>query len=520
MMADTLTRLWRRYDAGRDYNARLKPNLYRVVETNTEFFNDNQWLGLPDTPAVRALPKPVFNILKRIATLFISSLSDSSVTLRAETLSAMAADRESTTAADSEAETLSHYANAVLDHLLEKLDFQYKLRDALYDGAITGDFAAHFWFDPDARSFYPPCSPLQRGANGKSPAGMPPLIREDTGGFSGEIRMELIPGIDVMFGNPNDRAVENQPYILIVGRDMVSNLRAEARQNRRHGGAPERIRADNETADFPGSGGQTELSESNMDDGPVNAEDTPDSGKALYLICYEKQRNADGQISVHATKATKNGFVYWNVDTGLAFYPLAWGNWEKRKFQYHGAALLTGLLPGQIFINTMYATAMRHLQLTAFPKTIYNADLISSWNNEPGGAIAVRGLQPGQTISNAAAHLQPGNLSAQVGEFLDRTISFTKECAGVTDILLGQARPENTSALKLLQENSRVPLENIRHELCQWTEDVGRILLDFVGTYYGRRWIGGKSYDFSAFKNLWFHLRVDAAPAQSEADGS
>ena len=36
------------------------------------------------------------------------------------------------------------------DNLLEKFKFDYRLRDALFDGAVTGDYCAHFWYDPDA----------------------------------------------------------------------------------------------------------------------------------------------------------------------------------------------------------------------------------------------------------------------------------------------------------------------------------------------------------------------------------
>lgn len=76
------------------------------------------------------------------------------------------------------------------------------------------------------------------------------------------------------------------------------------------------------------------------------------------------------ETTVHVTKATRTAIIYEDVDTGLTRYPIAWGNWEKQKNQYHGRALVTGLIPNQIFINQMFATAMRHLQLMAFPKTV------------------------------------------------------------------------------------------------------------------------------------------------------
>ena len=39
--------------------------------------------------------------------------------------------------------------------------------------------------------------------------------------------------------------------------------------------------------------------------------------------------------------------------------------WEEQKNQYHGRALVTELIPNQIFINRMFASAMRHLAFSS-----------------------------------------------------------------------------------------------------------------------------------------------------------
>ena len=257
------------------------------------------------------------------------------------------------------------------------------------------------------------------------------------------------------------------------------------------------------------------------------------------------KRKAVTQIvtTVHVTTATKTAIIYEDVDTGLGLYPLAWGNWEKQKNQYHGRALVTGLIPNQIFINSMFATAMRHLQLMAFPKTVYNADLISKWDNEIGQAIGVHGLQPGNGISQVAYNLQPAEMSNQIFALIDKVMAYTKECLGATDVQMGNVKPDNTSAIMVMQTQSEVPLENIRAGLYEWVEDIGQILLDMMGTYYGERPVvvdhefeepitdasGApvldpmtgmmrtqkftrrvvEKFDFSQFKHLWLNLRVD-----------
>lgn len=559
MRENNITQAWKLYEDGREYNNRLVPNQYNVVNTNTEFFIGNQWINLPETPAMRGLPKPTFNILKRVASLFIASLTSSGVALRFEPLAYY--DGSNVTDPDHDA---ALFANAEVNNLLEKFKMDYRLRDALFDGAITGDYCAHFWYDPDAMPY--------GGA---------------FGAHRGEIQMELVDGINVMFGNPNDRRVETQPYILIVGRDTVEHLRWEAerfqknkklyKSGKANTSKPDTMESefqpDQENQDFTGVGGRTEII-------------SDDNGKALYVLLYTKTSQEvdklddegnpvyedvlddkgepvyeDGvldafgepvpkrevvrviETTVHVTKATRTAIIYEDVDTGLTRYPIAWGNWEKQKNQYHGRALVTGLIPNQIFINQMFATAMRHLQLMAFPKTVYNADLISSWTNEVGQAIGVRGLQPGQAISQVAYNLQPAEMSNQIFTLIDKAMAYTKECLGATDAQMGNVKPDNTSALMVLQTNAEVPLENIRSGVYEWIEDMGGILLDFMGTYYGTRpvvvdqefeeFITGpdgtpqidpqtgqmmtqkivrkvlKEFDFSQFKHLWLNLRVD-----------
>ena len=497
-MNGKMTKAWKRYEQGKLYNSRLVPSQYDLVNTNVEFFAGNQWLHLPQTGAMQKLPKPTFNIIKRVVSLFVASLTSSASSISFDDLSYY--EGASARMGD---ESAAAVATAEVQNLLEKFKMEYRIREALFDGAQTGDYCAHFYWDADAIPY--------GGAFGSG---------------RGEIKMELVDGINVMFGNPNTVNVEKQPYILIVGRDSVENLAAERKAHAVKEGT-EHIESDRESLEQIGIGGRTELE---SDDG---------NGKVLYVYLYEKK---DGTVRV--TKATKNCVIYENVDTGLSRYPIAWGNWERQKNQYHGRALVTGIIPNQIFINTMFAMVMRHLQLMGFPKTVYNADLISQWSNEVGQAIGVRGLMPGQDISQVACNLQPADMSNQIIMAIDKAVSYTKDCLGATDAQLGNVKPDNTSALMVLQSSAEVPLENIRAGLYEWLEDIGAILLDMMGTYYGVRTVvcertfeeperDGRNmpvidsetgklrthmvkrrvarvYDFSLFKNLWFNVRVNA----------
>ena len=92
-------------------------------------------------------------------------------------------------------------------------------------------------------------------------------------------------------------------------------------------------------------------------------------------------------------------------------------------------------------------------------------------------------------------------------------MAYTKECLGATDAQMGSVKPDNTSALMVLQNASEVPLENTRAGLHEWVEDIGAILLDMMGTYYHKRPVvinnTLQEFDFSIFKNLWLNVSVD-----------
>ncbi|MBR0353979.1 MAG: hypothetical protein IJK35_01265 [Oscillospiraceae bacterium] len=537
---------WTYYELGRAYNNALTPNQYQLVNTNIEFFAGNQWLHIPETEAMSRLARPTFNIIKRIASLFVASLTSSAVTVGFEPLSYY--DGENLADPETNAAV---YATAEVRNLFEKFKMDYRVREALLDGAQTGDYCAHFYWDPDALPY--------GGA---------------FGGCRGEIRMELVDGINVMFGNPNVPDVESQPYILIVGRDTVENLKAEAAKYRRHGAKGD-IAPDADTGGQSGVGGKTEL-----------APEDDKTGKALFVLLYTRvteeetvpgadeplcdekgepipERDEQGRVKlgpagetlwkrggkkrrvtrIHVTKATRDGVIYEDLDTGLSRYPIAWGNWEKQKNQYHGRALVTGIVPNQIFINSMMALVFRHLQLQSFPKTVYNADLIAGWDNEIGSAVGVHCLPPGMSLRDVAVSIQPADMSNQIMLAIDKALAYTKECLGATDAQMGNVRPDNTSALMVLQSSSEVPLENVRAGLHEWLEQIGAILLDMMGSCYGRRPLvrersmdepetdeAGRpvidplsgqmkmrtvtrrvleEFDFSQFKNLWLNIAAD-----------
>ena len=109
------TKDWQKYEAGKSYNNKIEPNYYDTVTANLEFFNGNQWRNLK----VDKLPQPVFNIIKRVISFFVASLTSSKSSLHFEPL---------TDAEEVEGElNASDIAKAQVKNLFEKFKMDFKI---------------------------------------------------------------------------------------------------------------------------------------------------------------------------------------------------------------------------------------------------------------------------------------------------------------------------------------------------------------------------------------------------------
>ena len=456
---------WKQYQAGIDYNHKI--NLYETVNKNERFYAGDQWNGVVSN----GLPTPVFNILKRIINYFVSAILSSNTTIHFVPEAVSSNTPEEEERIKSAAQLLSNYSNT----LWEKNKMNSKLRQWLLDSAISGDACGYVWWNAST----------DVGQTAK-----------------GDIDVDSIDNVNVFFGDPNEKDVQKQRYIIISARELVANLQDEARAN----GIPEekvlKIGSDEET--FYQSGDRSQVQLDYKFDG---------FGKTTSLL---KLYRKNGKI--FAKKITKFTTIRDEWDTKLTLYPVTWMNWDVRKNSYHGQALVTGIIPNQIFINKMFAMAMMSLMHTAFPKVIYNKNMITAWNNQIGAAIGIERMG-NESVGNVAQYLNPGVMSGQVMQTIDLAINYTKDMLGASDNLLGDINPERASGRSIIavQQAAAVPLENIKQHMYQFLEDMGYIWLDYMANYYGTRKIDAEilgkrqvvEFNFDDLQKMKFRIKVE-----------
>jgi len=227
--------------------------------------------------------------------------------------------------------------------------------------------------------------------------------------------------------------------------------------------------------------------------------------KTTYLLKFS--RNAEGFV---VWEKCVRGLTLRRVETPFRLYPFASFSWERVKNRFHGSAPVTELVANQKYINKAFAMAMKHMTDTAFSKVIYDKKLIPEWSNEVGEAI---GVLSGGDLTNAAKTLEVGRMEEGYLDLIRLTVESTKEVAGATETALGEALPNNTSAIIALQEASAVPLENIKGNVRRALEELAQVLAERFTVFYpdGRVPVGGDKKKLSELQDEWVCARVDVS---------
>lgn len=417
------TEEWELYEKGKEYNYSL--DLYNKVASNERFYRGDQWEGINSN----GLPKPTFNIFKRIINYYTSNLLSSSVSMRFSYASPFGSGNA--ISAD-EAAAYAELLNGICRTRWEKLKMDSLLLDALTDGAISGDAIAYTYWDKSVRTGQP---------------------------YSGDFRTVLVDNTNVFFGDPNMRDPQKQPYILISMRENVSELQKAARKAGLSEDVVRKIVPDSDNTTQSGDMAKKEI----------------ESTKCISLIRLWKDENGH----VLFRKSVRSAVLTDTTDTGLTLYPICVFNWTKVKNSWHGEAVATGLIENQIFLNKGFAMVMKHMMDTAFSKVIYDGTLIDECSNKVGEAIRVDG-----PVGDVARIISPGAMQSGMLDVLQLALTNTKECLGATDAALGDVKPTNTSAILALQQAATLPLENIKRQFYQFVEDIGTVWLDFIFAYY------------------------------------
>lgn len=394
-------------------------NLDETVKANENFFIGKQWEGVQSN----GLPTPVVNIIKRVVGFITATITTDNIKMNASALG--------NTPHTSELEDPVRIINEEFAALTELNEVPALSREFARNAAVDGDACMYTYWDANA----------------------------DAGnGIKGAIKTEIINNTRVLFGNPADKDVQSQPFIQIVRRLPCRTVQKMAKAN--------------------GISNFAVITPDSEDVRDVDGVKYTDNMTTVITTLYRD----DDSGEIYSFESTHNCEVKKPISLGIRLYPICWLSWDVIHDSYHGQAMVTGLIPNQIFINKTLAMAMISMMRTGFPKYVYDKTRVSKWDNRVGGAIGVAG-----NIDNVAKAIDPPSISPQVAQFIQLTIDVTEQSLGATSVALGDTRPDNTSAILALQRAASTPSEQTKQNLYRAIEGLYRIYYEFIGEYYGVR---------------------------------
>ena len=449
-MDKSYTLAWRQFEAGRDYKRRI--GLYDTVRRNERYYRGDQWHGtsLPD------LPRPVFNIIKRIVDYLVCTVASGDVSI------SYADDYLPFKESRALRETVDHAIDVLNRHAAYRWDRERLgalVYDCLLDAALSGDGIFYCYWDPSART----------GTD-----------------YTGDIVTARVDNVNFFVADVNRADIQSQEYVILSGRENVAALRREARRAGVSSVDLKKIIADGDTSSGGGDYSSQELSS--------------DDKKATYIIKFYRENGY-----VHFEKSVKHCLIR-HAATKMKLYPIAYFNWTPTKDSFHGTSPVTGLIPNQKYVNLAYAMVMKHMTNTAFSKVIYDKSKIPEWTNEVGEAIAAVG---GGNIADAVSVVGSGKMQDGYLELIESAVSETKELCGATKTALGDVDPTNTSAILAMQESARLPLSKVRASLARCLSELAAIWADMLIAFFPderpllcRRESGGTAAEMAAFSRL------------------
>ena len=281
---------WSFYDEALAFNNAI--NLDDTVKANENFFVGKQWEGVQ----ANGLPTPVFNLLKRVVGFHVATITTDNLKVNATALA--------NSLGTEQYQELVRVVNEEMEAIMEHEDIPAKVREFARDASVRGDGCMYVYWDSAV----------------------------DVGnGVKGTIRCRTMENTRVFFGDPNTEEVQSQPYIQIVTRQFVRNVKKMAKDN----GSKDwkYIKADNVEPD--------------EEDDVKRVDD-----KATVILTLWRDEE-DGTIWGYESTLDCEVKAPWSL--GIRKYPLVWMPWDRVSDCYHGEAMITGLIPNQIFINKAYA---------------------------------------------------------------------------------------------------------------------------------------------------------------------
>lgn len=446
-------------------------SFYDEVKENRRFRIGDQWNGVDSGN----LSKPVLNVIGLVGNHHVASIQSNDVNFTVTPF--YKSDEEVTQACN--------IVNSELSKNIELCRLKEKFREMESEAFDSGNFAMYWYSDVNK-------------------------IREDK--YKTTLYAEVLDPTQVYFGNPYDKEVESQPWIIIVQRLYLDQVKKYAEKNGISSDVIDGMSADD-------------------DQSQMNEDTTKNVLKTLITKFYRV--SSGDNATIHFTQCTKEAIIREDTDLGYQYYPVVYGQWaERNKYNYRGYSPITPVKPNQLMINKLLALELYYAQNMAFPfvladKTKLRKIMSNVLGSDSTGAKVI--TTPNIELTGKVMDfIKAPDFSDQVAVTIDKLYEYTKECMGISDANLGNVKPDNTSAIIALQDSTMLPLQIQIRNFYKAYESCARIMLDMMSVDYGSREVEVistdattgittteiQNYNFNDLADMNLNVNVDVGDSQ------
>lgn len=417
---DTTT-IWRDYQRGIDFLT--KRDLYNRVDDSYAFAQGDQWRGL-QTGGERM---PQLNFLRPTMKYGVAMVAQNGMTINYSSMD-YSPNRQMSVEL---CEKLNQYAAQTWERIkLDKLSW-----DIIQRSYIAGDDFAYFY--------------------------------DDTTAGKHVLKMEMLDNTNVLLADEQNEDIQTQPYILIVQRRYIADVKAEAKSY----GTP---KSDIDSI-IPDDEDERQLTELDEVDNDLKC--------ITILKLYKKDKK------IYIVRSTKT--VIYQKDTvidGLSLYPIAKYSWNLEHGFARGLGDIYDKIPNQIEVNKGLARLAIAAKEFSFPHIVYDGDRISESSVKDlaviGSQIRINGGGIGKA-SDYVSYMQAANINPLAKDIITDLITQTRELAGAGDAVTGQVNPEKASgaAIIAVRDAAALPLNQQVAAYKQFVEDIAAIWIDMWRAY-------------------------------------
>lgn len=465
--------------------------LHTTIPECVKFYEGDQWPA--PTKDTKYFPRPVVNIIEMNCNNKKSQVLSSPVKIVYK----------------SEKDGVSvEKFNRFAEYEYARLKHKELNNKAVLDGIVKGSYCFYYYWD-------------------ESIVGLDGLVE-------GDVAVQLVDPINVLFANPNEKDEQKQDWIMLISREDVERVKKLADK----GVDLSKIDSNDSDSIYNETESDTEKYVTVMTrffrhDGEVYFE------RATSQIVFNEARPFTPNVErykdiINGKKSKKveeekpeNKYVK-NKNKKATLYPIVFSQWKQRDKSIYGRGEVETIIPNQKAINWTLGLQILMAQNEGMSPVVVSPDALRGQKitNEPGQVLT----DYSKSGNGIRFPNKPGMTAASVS-LVDKIADLTRVATGSSEVMNGEIISAGMSgaAIAQLQAQALKPIEDLQKGFWRSMEKSGEIMEQFMRFFFKNKKfqyadkkqedrIVTDSFNSSEFEDIHFDVVAEAVAGTVMSD--